>query len=123
MLNVLSMLAPKPRYSPATPCSLRILKSIRLAPEPLAKVSCRGAPGRLREEGVAESADAVGVRTSVWMRVLILWSQGLAGERRGTAGSGGDERVERVTTGGNGQPVTRMSAREGEGEERTRQSY
>jgi hypothetical protein len=75
MENVLSMLAPKPRYRPATPCSLRIFITIARAPVPLARDNWRGAPGRWADdEGVGAVAVplAAGDSTSVWMRVLTL---------------------------------------------------
>lgn len=49
MLNVLSMLAPKPWYRPEMPCSLRILMSIALAET-----------GAGRAAGVAEPSLVVG---------------------------------------------------------------
>ncbi len=64
MLNVLSMLAPKPWYKPAMPCSLRILTS-------MARAETGGAgAGALASGPFVVGSVAEG--TEVWIRVLTL---------------------------------------------------
>lgn len=91
--NVLSMLAPKPRYRPATPCSLRMRIIILRAPVPFLSPSFVGAPGRCSDAAPGAAAGAL-LSTSVWIRVLILITT--SGSARASRWSRSNARVERI---------------------------
>ena len=76
MEKVLSMLAPKPRYNPAIPCSLRMRINILRAPPAFLTAATEDADaGRTAEEARADLAESILVAaTSVWILVLTLQS-------------------------------------------------